>query len=65
VVALSASYRPTDPDHGARKALVKEGFEATMTLDRLSSSKVPNATSGHDSSAGPSIQALSPQKGLT
>lgn len=63
MVALSMSCGPTGSSHGAGKAPVGEEAKATVMLNRPSSGKPPDATSGYDSFASPFVQELGPPEG--
>jgi hypothetical protein len=57
------SCGPGGSGHGAGKAPVGEEAKATVTLNRPSSDKPPDATSGYDGFAGTFVQALGPPEG--
>ena len=63
-VALIAPCDPDGSGHDTEKALAEEATKAVATLDRPSIGEAARAPSGSNGSAGPSIQALSPRKGV-
>ena len=64
VATLIAPYDPDGSSHDTERALVEEATKAVAMLDRSSIGEAARALGGSNGSASPSIQALSPPKGV-